>query len=267
MYTNSYNASEAWKQELAQEGGYEYHCYSKEDVLKNKRLGRIWKKIIHTTKLKPTSRLFELGCGGGTHLARLALNGFEVHGIDVSDAVTARAENYLEEIRKFHPIKASVEVANIFEYETSDSYDMCYHFGVVEHFLELSQRQEIWRRLYDFTKPGGWIVSVVPCGQHIMRKLVREQGLAGYNIPEIDYSCNSHRIEFQTLGLNPIHVIPCNYFSFFSHHPSQVISQIVYPLSFILGNILIPPIPIPENIKETWAHTLIVIGRKTSVQV
>jgi 2-polyprenyl-3-methyl-5-hydroxy-6-metoxy-1,4-benzoquinol methylase len=80
---------------------------------------------------------------GGTHLAKLAVNGFAVHGIDVSDAVVKRAENYLEEVAKFQSIKASVEFANIFEYQSSNLYDMCYHFGVVEHFLELSQRQQI----------------------------------------------------------------------------------------------------------------------------
>jgi len=206
--------------------------------------------------------LFELGCGGGIHLAQLALNGFEVHGIDVSDAVAARAQNYLEEVSKFQLIRASVAVANIFEYQSSDSYDMCFHFGVVEHFLELSQRQQIWNKLYSLTKPGGWIVSVVPCGQHLMRGMVRERNLAGYNIPEIDYSCVSHRGEFANLGLQPIYAVPHNYFSFLSAHPSRMISKIIHPMSFVLGNMIIPLVPLPEDIKEVWAHTLIVIGRK-----
>ncbi|MBR8833972.1 MAG: methyltransferase [Stigonema ocellatum SAG 48.90 = DSM 106950] len=262
MNTSFYDASKAWKQELEYEG-YEHHCYSAEELKRIRRLGRVWQKILQITKVTPPDRLFELGCGGGTHLARLALNGFEVHGIDVSDAVAVRAHNYLEEVGKFQAIRASVAVANIFEYQSSHSYDICFHFGVVEHFLDLSQRQQIWNKLYSLTKPGGWIVSVVPCGQHIMRKMVREQRLAGYNIPEIDYSCRSHRREFENLGLQPIYAVPHNYFSFLSAHPLRMISKIIYPMSFILGNMIIPSVPLPEYIKEIWAQTLIVMGRKT----
>lgn len=260
MNTN-YDASEVWKQELELQG-YEHHCYSAENLKKIKRLGRVWQTILRITKITPSDRLFELGCGGGIHLASLAVNGFEVHGIDVSASVASRANNYLEEVRKFQDIKATIEVANIFNYENNNSYNMCFHFGVVEHFLELSQRQQIWNKLYSFTKPGGWIVSVVPCGQHIMRKLVRERGLSGYNVPEIDYSCSLHKQEFENLSLQCIHTVPHNYFGFLAAHPSLVISKIIYPVCFILGNITIPYIPVSENIKEQYAQTLIVLGRK-----
>lgn len=265
MDINTYDASKLWQKELALDGTYEHHCYSKYEMEKLKRLGQVWHRILKVTKLKQKNRVFELGCGGGIHLARLALNGFEVHGIDVSSAVANRAQNFLKEVSEFQPIEATVEVANIFEYQSSQLYDMCYHFGVVEHFLELSQRQEIWKKLYSLTKPGGWIVSVVPCGQHLMRSMAREHGLAGYNIPEIDYSCSSHRKEFEDLDLQRIYALPHNYFSFFSAHPLQLVSKVIYPVSFILGNITIPFLPLSEKVKETWAQTLIVIGRKETV--
>ncbi|MEH2449579.1 MAG: class I SAM-dependent methyltransferase [Nostoc sp.] len=264
MNTNYYDASETWKQELEHEG-YEHHCYSTKNFKKIKQLSRVWQIILKITKITPPNQLFELGCGGGIHLASLAVNGFEVHGIDISASVASRAKNYLEEVGKFQAIKASIEVANIFDYESTDSYNMCFHFGVVEHFLELSQRQQIWNKLYSLTKPGGWIISVVPCGQHLMRKLVRERGLGGYNIPEIDYSCSLHKEEFENLSLQCILTVPHNYFGFFAAHPSLVISKIIYPVCFIISNITIPYIPISEDIKEHWAQTLIVVGRKSLI--
>ncbi|RCJ35197.1 hypothetical protein A6769_19100 [Nostoc punctiforme NIES-2108] len=100
MNTNYDDASEAWKRELEHEG-YEHHCYSAEDLKKINRLGRAWQTILKITKVTPPDRLFELGCGGGIYLASLAVNGFEVHGIDVSAAVASRAKNYLEEVGKF----------------------------------------------------------------------------------------------------------------------------------------------------------------------
>lgn len=262
MNTSSYDASEAWKQVLKHAGEYEHHCHSAEEIKRIKLLGSAWRKILKITKLTPPARLFELGCGGGIHLARLALNEFEVHGIDVSDTVVARTQNYLDEVDRFKPIKASVQLANIFEYQSSNMYDMCFHFGVVEHFLELSQRQQIWEKLYGLTKPSGWIVSVVPCGQHFMRGMVRNKGLGGYIIPEIDYSCSSHRREFQDIGLNPVYAMSHNYFSFLSTHPSQLVSKVFYPVSFLLGNILLPYIPLAESIKEVCAQSLIVLGQK-----
>ena len=265
LTTNAnYDASKEWEKALESEG-YESYCQSKDDLKKIKSFGRVWQTILRVTKFSPPDRLFELGCGGGIHLANLAVNGFEVHGIDVSAAVASRANNYLEEVRKFQPIKASVEVANIFDYESDDRYDMCFHFGVVEHFLESSQRQEIWDKLYSLTKPGGWIVSVVPCGQHIMRKLVREKGLGGYNVPEIDYSCSLHKTEFEHISLKSIRTIPHNYFSFLAAHPSFFVSKIMRPIFFILGNLILPYIPLPDNLKEKYAQSLIVIGRKPFV--
>jgi 2-polyprenyl-3-methyl-5-hydroxy-6-metoxy-1,4-benzoquinol methylase len=256
-----YDTSKSWQSALEKEG-YEHHCFSKKDFNKIKRLGRVWQRILKIVNINPSSRIFEVGCGGGIHLATLALNGFEVHGIDVSIDVTKRAENYLKEVNNFNPINATVETADIFDYQVSDSYDMSFHFGVVEHFLDITQRQQIWNKLYSLTKPGGWIVSVVPCGQHIMREMVREKGLCGYNIPEIDYSCESHKREFEELNLSPIYVFTHNYFSFLSAHPSKFVSKIMYPFLFIVGNLVLPYTPLSENLKEKYAQTIVVVGQK-----
>jgi SAM-dependent methyltransferase len=262
MTTSNYNASQAWKQALSLPGKYELHCSSLQDIQRLQKLGHVWKRSLQVTGIQPPAQLFELGCGGGIHLARLALNGFQVHGIDVSDAVAARAQTFLEEIRQFQSIEATIEVADIFNYHSEITYDMCFHFGVVEHFLEVSERQQIWDNLYKLTKPGGWILSVVPCGQHFMRSMVRQHGLAGYNIPEIDYSCASHRAEFKALGLQSITTLPHSFFSFLSAHPSRVVAKWLYPVAFTFGNLLLPSIPLPDLVKERWAQSLIVAGQK-----
>ena len=261
MKNEHYDASELWKQELKKEG-YEHHCHSVEEIKLLKKFGRVWNKIFKSTAVAPPARLFELGCGGGKHLAQLALNGFEVHGIDVSEAVATNAQNYLEEIRAFQPIKAHVEVANIFEYQSSKTYDMCFHFGVVEHFLKSAERYQVWEKLVALTRPGGWVVSVVPCGRHFMRAMMRNQRLGGYNIPEIDYACSLHRSEFNRFNLNPIITIPHNYFAFLSAHSLPIVSKVLYPIFFILGNLSFPYLPLSDTIKETCAATLIVIGQR-----
>ncbi len=261
MSTQVYDTNEAWKQAFEQ-GGYEHHCCSWKEIKKIKRLGRVWKKILHLTQIQPSAHLFELGSGGGRYLVQLALNGFETHGIDISEIAVANTQNYFREVNQFQRISTTVEVANIMDYSSAKLYDMCFHVGVLEHFLEASERQQIWKNMYELTRPGGWIVSVVPCGQHFMRKMIREQGLAGYNIPEIDYSCDLHRYEFQNLGLESIDVVPHNYFAFLSAHPIPFVSKVIFPFLFIVGNVCMPYLPVSVKVKERCAHVLIAIGRK-----
>jgi len=259
----SYDASEVWKKELSVPGSYEHHCFSEKEANKLARLGQVWRRVFQATGINAPARLFELGCGGGIHLGTLALNGFDVHGIDVSEDVARRAKSYIGEISEFKSISATVETADIFTYEaTNQPYDMCFHFGVVEHFLNDAERHRIWCKLKSLTKPGGWIVSVVPCGQHVMRSMVREQGLGGYNVPEIDYSCKLHREEFRKIGLTSVRAFAHSYFSFLSCHPSKFISKLVYPPLFLTSNTILPALPLPEKTAEKWAQTLIVIGKK-----
>jgi SAM-dependent methyltransferase len=262
MSNDHFDVSIAWQKEL-QSGGYEHRCQSPREFCKLKKLGWVWKRILRATGVRAPARVFELGSGGGIHLASLALNGYETHGIDVSAEVTERAINFLREVNAYQPITASVETASIFDEESrQEIYDMCFHFGVVEHFLDNSDRAEIWRRLIRLTKSGGWIVSVVPCGRHFMRTMVREQGLAGYRIPEIDYSCESHIRELQQAGLVSVRGLPHNYFAFLSAHPSRFVSKLLFPFAYLFGNILMPISPIPNSVREILAHSLIVLGRK-----
>jgi hypothetical protein len=176
--------------------------------------------------------------------------------------MVSRAQHVINEVKIFHQIKASVELADIFEYNSTVLYDMCYHFGVVEHYLDKLQRQELWGKLYNITRAGGYIVSVVPCGQHIMRKMMKERELGGYRISEIDYCIDSHIEEFEKACLYNIHADPHCYFGFLGSHPSKLISKCLHPVLFILENGLIPYLPINNNIKEHYASTLVVIGRK-----
>ena len=122
------NASRKWVEALTNDG-YEHHCSSQQDLVKIKKLSRIWKEIIRRTSIKPPGTIFELGCGGGKHLATMAVNGFQVFGIDVSSQVVDRCQNYLNEVSQYvtTPIIATVENADIFEYETTTQYDLTYH--------------------------------------------------------------------------------------------------------------------------------------------
>ncbi|MNS01981.1 bifunctional 3-demethylubiquinone-9 3-methyltransferase/ 2-octaprenyl-6-hydroxy phenol methylase [compost metagenome] len=257
----SNKTTEAWKAELSQ-GGYEHSCESEDSFRRLQKPGFVWRRMLNRMDLPLGSRIFELGCGGGQYLAQLAVQGYEVHGIDVSPQVVARAQKYLSQVANYKQIQATVEAADIFEYTSDRTYDLCYHFGVVEHFLMPEERRAIWASLFKLTRPGGWVASVVPCGRHFMRTMVREKELAGYKIPEIDYSCALHRTELTEAGFEHIVALPHNYFSFLSYHPLTAVRKIIYPTMYMAGNAVLPWAPFPESWKETCAQSLIVIGQK-----
>jgi len=258
------NASNKWIEAL-KDVGYEHHCHSHQDLARIKRLGRIWQETIKRTQIKPPATAFELGCGGGLHLAALAVNGFQVHGIDVSPQVVDRCQTYLNEVSQFAvtPISATVENADIFEYETTSKYDLTYHFGVIEHFLELSERMIVWKKLYELTKPGGWMISVVPNGSHFWREYIRQNNLCGYHIPEIDYSVKLHQQEFLDSGLVEVIAIPWNYFGFAEGIVKGQFNKGLAKIVHLSSNLLIPLIPVPNTTKEKFAHGLLVLGRKS----
>lgn len=256
-------ASTLWKEKL-RDGGYAHSCNSSEEVKKIRKMSRVWRKALAHTGLKPPARFLEIGCGGGIHLAGLAMNGFEVRGIDISPEVVNRCKEYLRAInwQSGKVLAAEVEVADVFSYESQDLYDMTYHFGVVEHFLETEERLEIWRRMFNAAKPNGWIMSVVPNGSHYWRRKIRREGLCGYDIPEVDYSVRMHEEEFRKAGLKEVIAIPWNYFGFLSGIVSSNVQKKISKPLFLASNLLLPALPISRTLKEKYAHSLIVFGRK-----
>lgn len=257
------NASQAWVEKL-KKSGYKHQCSSVSSLAQIAKKGRIWQETIRRIGINSPASLFELGCGGGRYLAMLALNNFEVHGIDISPAVVERCQNYLHDVEKFspNPIKVTVECADIFTYNSNKQYDLTYHFGVVEHFLESSERIVIWQKLYQLTKPGGWMMSSVPNGSHFWREHIRQHKLCGYDIPEIDYSVKLHEREFLEIGLQNIIALPWNYFGFLEGTVEGKLQKLMAKMCFLSSNAVLPIVPLPRTFKEKFAHGLLVMGQK-----
>ncbi|MEY4514870.1 MAG: hypothetical protein RLZZ450_6992 [Pseudomonadota bacterium] len=256
---------QAWRALLEEPGQYEHHCRTKQEFRQTKRLGLVWRRVLSATRLRPPARVFELGCGGGKHLAGLAVAGYSVHGVDIAPAVVERARHYLDEVNVHRLIAATVEQGNILTYDTASragSFDMCFHVGVVEHFLSATDRSLIWQKLVELTAPGGWVVSVVPCGMHFLRQRVRTERLLGYNVPEIDYSCATHTLEFQSAGLAEVVCLPHNFLGFLSAHPVAWLRGPARLPLYAAANVLGPLLPLPNSVKERSAGSLIVLARK-----
>jgi len=211
------DVSHKWKSELVS-GGYDHKFI---DCSNASKLSRVWKRILSHTYGANANRLkiLDIGCGGAKNIAMLALNGNDCVGMDVSPEVTERAWRYINDVESnCGPIGAEVFVGDIFEFEITDMhasmFDIVFHFGVIEHFLEENDRLVFLDKMYRMVKPGGYVVSVVPSGMHPIRKKQRDLGLGGYVIPEIDYTDQIMRSEFEIVGLKDIKVLPHNIFNY-----------------------------------------------------
>lgn len=210
--------------EVLRKSGYELSVKSRRDVRRLSRLSRTWRIILNATGLKPPASVFELGCGGGAQLIPLALNGFVCRGIDASAEVLARFTRTVEVVSSWEgrPLPIKVVEADFLRYRMGEGeeYDLVFHFGVLEHYLDHTKRLEVLGKMVRMCRPGGYLVSVVPSGLHPERKRQRALGLGGYCVPEIDYSPSLMSAEFKVVGAEPLMVRCHNLFGYLRMKPN-----------------------------------------------
>lgn len=214
--------TEKWVKGL-EKGGYEHHVGGIWQRLKIKRFSRVWRVIFNSLNygfmdVGGKKSCLEVGCGGGKHLASFAANGWKCVGLDCSKEVIERAKIYLDEVKGFCEceINAKVIAADFFNYslEPGENYDLVFHVGVLEHFIDDKERQIFLDKMFFLAKPGGYVISIVPSGVHLLRERMRKERLGGYDIPEIDYSPEIISFEFKASGAKNISVIPHNLFNY-----------------------------------------------------
>ena len=123
---------------------------------------------------------------------------------------------FLSDVEKFAGRRLDLKLihGDFLAYEGESQYDLVFNVGVVEHFLDDRDREVFLKKKIALCKPGGYIASVVPNGQHPLRERMRKEGLGGYCIPEIDYSPELMAREMIKAGATDVTVIPYNLFGY-----------------------------------------------------
>jgi SAM-dependent methyltransferase len=106
-----------------------------------------------------TGKLFELGCGGSRLLARSALLGWEVGGIDFNAEALRLIQDYLAQ--KNYDNKNLV-CGDILSYDCSqfhNKYDLLVSFGVLEHFRDPQPIMFKWKRILS---RDGIVITYLP---------------------------------------------------------------------------------------------------------
>ena len=266
MMEHDKNVSQRWVQELRDEG-YEYHISEPKDC-RQLQLSRVWKRIFAETQFPQSGklRILEVGCGGGIQLAKLATLGCECIGIDVSQEVLARAENFFREIHGVCGQELDIKLiaGDFFDLDRTElggCFDLVFNFGVIEHILDESARLKFLKKKYELTKDGGYIVSMVPNGSHPLRNKMKRLNLGGYNIPEIDYDQHLMEEEFKAIGAKQITILPHNLFVYLLMERKNLFIDLLKKLVY-LGMQVVPWAFLPQEFCYRHAGSLIGIGRK-----
>jgi 2-polyprenyl-3-methyl-5-hydroxy-6-metoxy-1,4-benzoquinol methylase len=266
MMEHGKNVSQRWVEELRGEG-YEHHISDVKDC-RQLKLSRVWQRIFKETQLPKSGklRILEVGCGGGLQLAKLATMGCECIGIDVSQEVLARAENYFREIHSVCGQELDIKLlagdfSDMDRTELGGYFDLVFNFGVIEHILDDSARLKFLKKKYELIKDGGYIVSMVPNGFHPLRNKMKRMNLGGYNIPEIDYDQHLMEQEFKAIGAKQITILPHNLFVYLLIEKKNLFIDMLKKLIY-LGMQVVPWFFFPQDFCYRHAGSLIGIGRK-----
>jgi len=123
-------------------------------------------------RLRPGSRVLDLGCGEGRDSVYFASRGFEVTGLDVSPEALVKGRRLAEE----RELRVQWLCRSMLDAPVVGRFDLVYSCGSVHH-LRRGDRMRLFRRLRLLSAPGGLQAHIV----FTDRMIYREKG------EEIDY--------------------------------------------------------------------------------
>jgi SAM-dependent methyltransferase len=97
-------------------------------------------------------RALEIGCGPGRLMRPMARHFAEIHGVDVSDEMIARAREKLADIPNAHPHATDGASLSLFE---DESFDFVYSYAVFQHIPTRDVVFQYLREIHRVLKVGG----------------------------------------------------------------------------------------------------------------
>jgi 2-polyprenyl-3-methyl-5-hydroxy-6-metoxy-1,4-benzoquinol methylase len=135
-----------------------------------------------------TAKIFDLGCGSGNLLMALAKGGYQVYGIDVSQASVQQAKQDLNSLA----ISDHVEHGDVLGYDPPTKFDVIVMDNVIEHLVP-DETPDILAKCYEMLEQNGYLVVLTPhsfSGPHDVSKYFVPFGAKaeGFHLKEFSFT-------------------------------------------------------------------------------
>lgn len=156
--------------------------------------------IIYNLVL-PGGNVLDLGCGSGSLVKTLLEAGYRAKGIDVSKNCIERARKNLSNAHQ-----NCIEQADIFHFQSSQSFDCIVMDNVIEHF-PADSIQDVLSKCYQLLNKGGCIIIFTPhkfSGPHDISKHFLPLGAKAEGSHLREFSFCDLEIDLQAVGFQNI---------------------------------------------------------------
>ncbi|OEF96254.1 class I SAM-dependent DNA methyltransferase [Desulfuribacillus alkaliarsenatis] len=118
-----------------------------------------WLKVLDKAIEEKPLRIADIGCGTGTLCMKLAANGHQIWGIDISDEMLTIAEE--KRLQLSLPIRRRVNylLEDMTQLQLPEPMDICYSFCDSMNYLpSIADLDVTFNKIYNNLKPGGLFI-------------------------------------------------------------------------------------------------------------
>jgi SAM-dependent methyltransferase len=208
--------------------------------------------------LERGARVLEAGCASGKFSVCFAMRGCAVTALDFSPTMLQNAAALKEKIeREIGALDISFVEGDLENLTLEpNQFDLVINEGVVEHWLDHDERQNVLANMARVAKPGGAVTIIVPNGAHPWMEywLAHHPGFLSAP-PMVRYAPSRVRDDLAAVRLNDIRTDGIYAWRTLDQFPTSRARQLI-------GGALQRAIPLPRAWRLKWGVQLIGMGRK-----
>jgi SAM-dependent methyltransferase len=209
-------------------------------------------------RLDRGSRVLEAGCASGKFSVCFAIQGCAVTALDFSPAMLANTDALRQLVeRETGPLDLTLVQGDLENLQLeANQFDLVFNEGVVEHWLDHTERRRVLANMARAVKPGGTLAIIIPNGGHPFASHWIEHDLAFLSAPPmVRYNPDLVQSDLATIGLTDLFVDGIYAWRWIDQSSRNRILQLI-------GGGLQRLIPLPKSMRLTWGIHLIGMGRK-----
>lgn len=209
-------------------------------------------------RLQTNSRILEAGCASGKFSTCFAMVGCKVVALDISPAMLKNAAELKKSIESdigsldIQFLQGDLETLDL----GTSQFDLVINEGVVEHWIDHTERRRVFGNLARVVKPGGALAIIVPNGAHPFAKDWISRNPAFLSAPPmVRYSPELLSDDLNYIALSELFIDGIYAWRTIDQWGSNRARQMI-------SGALQRFIPLPRNLRLRWGIHLIGMGRK-----